>query len=188
MPNPKLLLLAPLLAAALAGCVDNASDLQASAVRPASASPAGASVAFVSLEGAPAEIAARFSQLAAAEAARRDVALAPPAAAHYLVRGYLSATPAEGGTAFTYVWDVFDKSRQRIQRTQDSLFVKTPAANPWSAADERVLASLAARSADDLAAVLAQTPEALAARAAPAAIAASAAPAATLPASLRAFH
>lgn len=185
------------MALTLSGCNDNSGYLQAEAVQtPARSglSPAGASVAFVTVEGAPAEITTRFSQISAAEANRRDVTLAAPASAHYLVRGYLSASTTEGGTALTCVWDVFDTSRRRVQRTEDSILVKSAVSDPWSVADERALTNLAARSADALANVLSSMPEALASRGAPAAIAASATPAvaatlpASLPASLRAYR
>ncbi len=185
--------------AALAGCNETAGVIEASAPaspRPAArpgVSPGGASVAFISLEGAPPAIAARFSERAGAEARRREVSIADAAGAQYLVRGYLSTWPVESGTAFGYVWDVFDQSRRRVQRSQDAIVVRGQAPDPWSLATEPALASLAAKSADDLAAVLSNTPEAVAANASPPAAAAIAAqartqPPAALPAGLRAYR
>jgi hypothetical protein len=166
------------LAAVAGGCVDNTSGLVATTSDPARAgrgpvSAAGVSLAFVAVEGAPQDITARFTQMTAAEAARRQVAVTDAPAALYLVRGYLAAQTVENGTSLTYVWDVFDRSRRRIQRSEDAILLAGAAANPWSVVDDRALASLAARSADDIAAVLAARPEALAARSAPAAVASS---------------
>ena len=96
------------------------------------------------------------------EAGRREMALVDAGAASYLVRGYLSAWPVEGGTSIGYVWDVFDKARNRIRRTEDAIVVKGSSDDPWSLVTDQALASLAARSADDLAAVLTHTPEAIA--------------------------
>ncbi len=189
---------AVLAVAGLAGCNETAGVLEPQAAQPRlvarpGVSPAGASVAFVTVEGAPSLVVARFSEKTNAEAARREVAVADASTALYLVRGYLSASAVEGGTAFSYVWDVFDRSRRRVRRTEDAIVVKGAAADPWALASEQALTSLAAKSADDLAAILSNTPEAeAAARGAPAATAiatsAPGAPSTPLPARARAFR
>ena len=61
------------------------------------ANMAGATVAIVSVDGAPADLSARFSQSLDEAAAARRIAVAAPAKARYLVRGYLTAAPIEGG-------------------------------------------------------------------------------------------
>ena len=178
-----------------AGCNDTAAVLepQAATTRIAAkpgVSPSGATIAFASLEGAPAPIVSQFSQYTLAEAQRRQVSIAQPNAADYLVRGYLSAASVPGGAAFSYVLDVFDKRQRRIQRTEDVILVPGAAADPWQLATPAALGSLAARSADDLAAVMSNTPEAAQANAA-GAIARAAAPApasAALPAEASAFR
>ena len=85
------------------------------------------------------------------------------------MRGYLSAYATEDGAAVEYVWDIFNKDKQRTQRVNDVLEVKGEGADPWRIVSEAALASVAARSADDLAAFLSNTPEAVAAVRAPAA-------------------
>ena len=188
------------LAIGLAGCNDLVREADASAPTTTSSrllarsgvSPSGASVAFVTIEGAPSAVVARFSQQTAAEAARREVSVTDVSRAHYLVRGYLSAYAVEGGAAIGYVWDVFDKSHRRVQRSEDMMVVRG-AGDPWSLASDQALASLAAKSADDLAAVLSNTPEAqIASRQAPAATAIAATaqgvPAPQAPAGLRAYR
>ena len=126
---------------------------------------AGASVAFVSVDGPPAAISANFSQIMAREAAAHDIVVADAKKARYLVRGYLSAYATTDGAAVEYVWDVFNKDKQRTQRVNDVLEVKGEGADPWRIVGEAALASVAAKSADDLAAFLSNTPEAMRRRA-----------------------
>ncbi len=97
------------------------------------------------------------------EAAARDITLAEANKANYLVRGYVTAYPTETGTEVSLVYDIFDAKKNRAQRLEDSFVVKSAAAaDPWSSVDPAAISNLAAKSADDLAAFLATTPEALA--------------------------
>ena len=64
----------------------------------------------------------------------------------------------------------FSPPTSAVQRLNDVVEVKGAGGDPWALAGEAVLASVAAKSADDLAAFLSNTPEA-----APAAAAADAA-------------
>jgi hypothetical protein len=141
----------------LGGCLDTAVDLgarQASAqqatrrfvARPG-VSPHGASLAFASIEGPPDAVGARFKQRFAQTAQARDVALVPAEAAQYRLRAYLTASPAQGATRLAYVLDVFDRQGRRVQRLTD----------------ERSLALFADRCAEEVAAFLSNTPEAIAA-------------------------
>ena len=167
-------LLAAALAATLAGCVESAGDLDASApaqtqsqaeapAQPMAtgASPRAASAAFTRIDGAPGPVLAAFIQKLAAETKGHDIHSVQPDAAKYIVHGYLSATKTSGGAVFGYVWDVFDSHQRRIQRVEDQITAPGAAADPWSLANDRVLGSLAAKSAADLAALLSRTPEAL---------------------------
>jgi hypothetical protein len=160
---------------AVSGCLETVaeftpkSEAHAQFVRRPDVSLANASVAFVSVEGPPAAVSASFSQSLAREAAAQDIVIADAKKAHYLVRGYLSAYATEDGAAIEYVWDIFNKDKQRTQRVNDVLQVKGDGSDPWRIVSEAALASVAARSADDLAAFLSNTPEAVAAVGAPAA-------------------
>jgi hypothetical protein len=162
--------LLPLAAAlVLAGCVDEMPDVQvgradvrAAIARGALKSPRPATVAFASLEGAPADLAARFTALVTKDAANREITVTEPNTARYLVRGYLSAAPGATGTDLVYVYDVFDGEHRRIERLNDVLTVPGTATDAWTLLDDKAMASLAGRSADDLAVALAGTPEALA--------------------------
>jgi hypothetical protein len=153
-------------ALALSGCVDAAGEIAASPegasqfVRRPDASIAGATLAIISVEGAPDELARRFDQSLDAAAAERQIALVPPTSAKYLVRGYLSASPARDGAAVDFVWDVFTPDRQRTQRLSDALIVRGSGEDPWAMVTPAALDSIAAKCADDLAAFLSNTPEA----------------------------
>ena len=115
--------------AALSGCNDVASDPpsadgQAQFVRRDDANMAAATVAIVSVDGAPADLSAHFNQTLDEAAAARRIAVASPAKARYLVRGYLTATPVEGGAEVDLVWDVFTPDKKRAQRLSDAIAVR----------------------------------------------------------------
>lgn len=126
-------------------------------------SPSGATVAVASFLGGPDGIRDRFTRAFDAAARSQDIVIAAPAAANYLVRGYLNALPEGDDTAVTYVLDIFDSKKHRTQRVEDQITIKAKAADPWSVVDDQVLAAVAATSAAALATVLTNTPEAIAA-------------------------
>ena len=153
-------------ALSVSGCVDAASDAAPSALAHRQIEPregvslAGATVAVVSIEGAPETVAATFSQDLQRAAKAREIVLVEPKQARYLVRGYLSATPSADGATLEYVWDVYGPGKQREQRLNDVIAVKGAGDDPWAIAGDGALESVAERSADDLAAFLSHMPEA----------------------------
>ena len=153
-------------ALALGGCAETAGEVATSPegaaqfVRRPDASMAGATLAIMSVEGAPEELAQRFDQSLDAAAAERQIALSPPTSAKYLVRGYLSASPIKDGAKIDFVWDVFTPDKRRAQRLSDAVAVPGSGADPWAMVTPAALDSIAARCADDLAAYLSNTPEA----------------------------
>jgi hypothetical protein len=155
-----------LAAGPLSGCVDPLAPRpavqleQPQYVRRPGVSIAGASVAFVSIDGPPAAIATSFADDLAREAAAQDIVVVDAKKARYFVRGYFSAYATADGAAIQFVWDVFNKDRQRAQRLSDVLEIKGEGADPWRAGGDAALARLAAHSAGDLAAFLSNTPEA----------------------------
>ena len=100
---------------------------------------AQASVAIVSVEGAPPAIAADFSRRLDGAARARQLAVVDAARARYLVRGYLSASATEDGAEIEYVWDVFTAQKQRVQRLNDVIAVKGAGDDPWTLAGEAVV-------------------------------------------------
>ncbi len=124
-------------------------------------SPKGAAMAFASIDGAPETITTRLKQDMASEAATRQITITDPTVARYLVRGYLDAYPTETGTSVHYVWDVFDATKQRMQRLDDAFDLpKSRTDDPWGGVNDEVLAGIASKSTDDLAVLLGKTPEA----------------------------
>ena len=157
--------------ATLSGCNDVAAnppnaDAQAQFVMRDDANMSGATVAIASVDGAPTDVSTRFRQSLDEAAAARRIAVAAPAKAHYLVRGYVTASPIEGGAEVDMVWDVFTADKQRTQRLSDAIAVKGSGDDAWAMIDDAALNSVAAKCADDLAAYLSNTPEAAPASAA----------------------
>ena len=119
-----------------------------------------ATVALVSVDGAPASAAADFDSALVEAAKSRDIVMVDASSARYLVRGYLSAMAVEGGAQVEYVWDVFGPDKHRAFRLNDVMAIKGAGDDPWTVVTPAALASVAAKSADDLAAFLSNSPEA----------------------------
>lgn len=157
----------PLLLAGCGGDMDPiaTATMQApthSVISPSGASPRPATLAVTQLD-APEPLKTKFLAEFNADAAKQEVALTDSAGARYLARGYISAYPDNGGARLTYVWDIYDNKAHRAQRLNDEIAIKGASPDPWSLVDAAALAALAQRSADDVAAYLSNTPEALAA-------------------------
>lgn len=153
----------------LSGCMDSnvaqAPDPSAppstNMARREGVSPSGATVAVASFSGAPQEVTERFAPMFIEAAKRGEINMAGPDTANYLVRGYLTARPEGDATAVAFVLDIFDSNKQRTQRVEDEVLLKGQAADPWSLVADSALTAVAAKSAEDLAAVMTNTPEAL---------------------------
>jgi hypothetical protein len=160
-----------LFAGSLGGCVETVAVSGAetpepraqSAANAASVNPHGVRVALASLSGVPEPLENRMKDAFATQAGERNIALVDPAKAAYLIRGYVTTYPAATGTTVAAVYDVFDANKKRAQRLEDDVVVKSEGIDPWSGFSAVAMDDLAARSADDLAAFLITTPEALAA-------------------------
>ena len=148
------------------GCVEATSDAAPSAVAHRQIEPregvslADATVAIVSVDGAPESVAASFSQDLQRAAKSHEIVLVEPKKAKYLVRGYLSAAPVADGATLEYVWDVYGPDKQREQRLNDVVTVKGSGDDAWAIVGDAALEDVAGRSADDLAAFLSNMPEA----------------------------
>jgi hypothetical protein len=146
----------------LAGCADTATPPETAlvpAVRREGANLAAVPVALVSLQGAPDGQSQEFQAALNRELTARGVASAAPKSARYMLRGYLAARPGQGGADFSYVFDVYDRTRVRAARLDASFAVKGEG-DAWSLMDSKTVDALASQSAEDIAAWLSQTPEA----------------------------
>ena len=162
-----LAVVAGLASAWLGGCVDQAAEVAptGAAMRPplekrADVSLAAATVALVSVDGAPDAFGAKFTSLLKDAARERDIVYTDAKKARYLVPGYLSAAAVQDGVEVEYVWDVFGPDKRRAFRLNDVLDLKGAGDDPWAMVTDAALNSVAAKSADDLAAFLSRTPEA----------------------------
>ena len=150
----------------LGGCVDPPAEIAPDANAPHSLvkregmSLGAATVALVSVEGAPPAVAESFSGALADAVKAREIAIVDAKAARYLVRGYLSATATEDGAEVEYVWDVYRPDKQREFRLNDVIEVKGTGDSAWAIVTPAALTSVAGKSADDLAAFLSNSPEA----------------------------
>lgn len=159
----------------LAGCNETTSSLREPIKAAASAptrnpnlTPRGASVALTltGIENVPAGIVSRFSEALAHAVDFRDVDVAEPKRAKYFVQMHLTAYPAgNGASALAYLCDIYDAKKNRIQRLGDDIALNGTAADSWSLVNDKAIEAIAARSADDLAGFLSNTPEAIAAAA-----------------------
>jgi len=158
------------LALSLAGCVEQGGQRQpVSAVpqttnmaRREGVSPHGASVYISWVDGVPADVSQRLTAAIQGQAGLRDVNLADVKEANYLVQGYLTAEPAEGGALYTVVYDVATAKKRLIQHIDERIFVPGAVAS-LDQIGEPAMVQIAAKSAEDIAAVMTNTPEAVAA-------------------------
>jgi hypothetical protein len=156
----------------LSGCVEDSAQAPV-ATMPASSdniaprpgiSPSGATVAVASISGGPGGFDDKFQALLTGYAKRAGVSIADAGQPNYLVRGYLSAdSEGDAATIVSYVLDIFDAGKHRTQRVEDEVVLRGTAPDPWSLVNDDVLATVAQKSAADLAAVMTNTPEAIAA-------------------------
>jgi hypothetical protein len=158
-------------ALALCGCVDTAVEIGSQRVAGATGqrmagrpgvSPHGASLGFATLDGPSQGVSDRFREHFDKAAQSREVALAKPEAANYRLRAYLTVSPAQNGPRLSYLLDIYDRQGRRVQRLTEEIAV-TPEATSWEALDDKSLAAFADRGAEDVAAFLSNTSEAIAA-------------------------
>jgi hypothetical protein len=162
---------------ALMGCVDTVAQREpepqvpkrTNMARREGVSPRGAAVGIY-IDSASPEVADRLWHLFEAEARDREINVTGDAKrTNYFANAVLAAAPAEGGTVYSFIWDLYSakNSHAHIQRIDDQIFVKGPPVS-IEAVDDAILTQIAAKSADDLAAVLSNMPEAIAAASSPA--------------------
>jgi hypothetical protein len=156
------------LAGLLAACEDTAAPpapdaalaaAPAPIVKRAGVSLADATVALVSLDGAPEAEAGDFRAALGRQFSAQGIVSAEAPKARYLLRVYLAANPDPGGASLDYVVDIFDQGRRRQARVSDSFEVKG-AGDAWSLMSAPALDSVASACADNVAAFLSNTADA----------------------------
>ena len=153
--------LIPVLAAlGVAGCNTVAPE------SPTASAARGASVSFDSIDGPPRPIFDRLVQDLNAEAQQRQLAVVSrDGDAAYRVRGYLIAQTSSHNSAVSWVWDIYDRDRQRVLRLNGEDVIDGKHRDAWQAVDETAVARIARDSMTQLSAFLASpeaTPQAVA--------------------------
>jgi hypothetical protein len=150
----------------LSGC-ESTSDFNPNAA-PRARAP-GVPVALVSIAGAPETVITRVSTAIARQAQRRDILIVGiDGQPRYQVRGYLSAHPsAEGGSEFSWVFDLFDAQKRRAQRVAGRLPIRGAGGDNWVAVTETDIERMAFNALDEIASFLADAPPAAPVAAAP---------------------
>ncbi len=155
-----------LAASSLCACVDTSLDMNTRQQPQVKAPPIP--VALVSVEGAPEPFTNRFQTALATEAKLREIVLVQGTEEpRFKLRGYLSAYEVQGGTAVTWVWDVYDTNARRAQRINGSQVVKRTDAEPWNVVDDTLLRFAASSSMNEVAAYLGSAPPAASIKTAP---------------------
>jgi ABC-type glycerol-3-phosphate transport system substrate-binding protein len=120
---------------------------------------ADATVAVVSLDGAPDAAAQDFRDALGRAFTARGIVVGPGNKARYRLRVYLAARPDDGGASLDYVVDVYDAARIRRARLSDAFAVKG-SGDAWSLMSSEAVGAVAAACADNVAGFLSNAPEA----------------------------
>jgi hypothetical protein len=140
-------------AAALGGCV---SDGGPAAV---AQGPAGATIAFESIDGPPRPVFDKMVDSLKRAAARKQLAVVTrEGAAAYRVRGYMAANVIKGRTHIDWVWDVYDVGRQRSLRITGDEATNRGLREAWAGADDATVGRIADTSIERLAAFVGGAP------------------------------
>ncbi|HWJ74551.1 MAG TPA: hypothetical protein VNX29_15430 [Kaistia sp.] len=144
---PVWALVAMTAATALSACgggdgITGAAQSMATAITPTAVAPPAvplsqAKIAFAPVTGAPATVLTNISAQLGKEAFTQQVTLVPSndPAATYIIKGYLSAVGDASGTILVFVWDVFDRSGQRVHRISGQSMAPGATRDPWSGVD-----------------------------------------------------
>jgi hypothetical protein len=116
---------------------------------------AGPTVTFESIDGPPPQIFDRMVGVLNSEAQLRNLSIVSrEAAASYRVRSYLAAEVNHGRTVIAWVWDVYDRDRQRALRLNGEEPAGRAGRDPWEAADDLVLRKIAQAGLSGLSAMI----------------------------------
>lgn len=142
-----------LLALSVAGCT---TDGLTTGSLPANAPT---TVAFESVDGPPPQVFRTFVHKLDEAARARQIAVAGHGQpAHYRVRLYLAVEVTKGRTAVAWVWDVYDRDRNRTLRIGGRESAGRQGRDAWKAADDAMLGRIAKTGMDQLNAFLAPAP------------------------------
>jgi hypothetical protein len=147
----KVCLIFPVLCALnVAGC--NTTSQHASTMM----TPHGATVAFDSIDGPPRATFDKLVQDLNAEAqARRLAVVSRESMSAYRVRGYLGAVSSKKQNTVSWVWDVYDRDKQRVLRINGEEKLTGKHKDAWQGLDDAATRRIAQASIEQLATFLA---------------------------------
>jgi hypothetical protein len=145
-------LLLAVAADALGGCAGGGATSGAIAM--------ASNVAFDSIDGPPPQVFDRMVGVLDRESKLRNLAIVSrEGQAAYRVRGYMAAQVVHGRTMIAWVWDVYDRDKQRALRLSGEEPAGTAGRDPWSAADDLVLRKIAQAGLSGLSSMANETPQ-----------------------------
>jgi len=115
----------------------------------------GPTVTFESIDGPPPQVFDRMVGVLDSESKLRNLSIVSrDGSAAYRVRSYLAAEVNRGRTVIAWVWDVYDRDRQRALRLSGEEPAGKAGRDAWSAADDLVLRKIAQAGLSGLAAMI----------------------------------
>ncbi len=145
------------LAVSLAGCSSGSLGGFFSGASDSASSSKMPPIAFSPIIGPPAAIGKKLNEQLVAAAQQKKIAVvtATSKTAIYTVQGFLAQSNEPKSEKFSYIWDVRDKSGNRVHRILGEEAVPAKkGAKPWSSINQAALQKIAAKTAADLAAWL----------------------------------
>lgn len=112
--------------------------------------PSSVPIAFAPVFGPPADVSQALSSALVSAAEQQKLAVVKDKAEKrdYTVRGFLVATPDEKGAKLSYIWDVRDKTGQRVHRIKgEELVSGEKGKEPWASIDKTAIDRIAAKAA-----------------------------------------
>lgn len=120
---------------------------------------AGQTIAFESIDGPPRPIFERLVNALAAEAEERDLpVVSHTGPATWRVRAYLATHIEKKRATLSWVWEVFDGTRNRAFRLSGEEALGNPGTDAWARCDDDLLRRVAAAGFDQLSARIGSPP------------------------------
>ncbi len=117
-------------------------------MRPAKA----VSLTLAPIVGPPSAIAKKLNSKIVSELARRNINVVKKKKAPYKMRGYVVSSAEGNGAKLAYIWDLNNKAGRRQTRiTGEKNIYNDKGANPWKGVNDKVIASIAKDTANQLA-------------------------------------
>ncbi len=142
-------------AGTLGGCAGSGATSGAYAM----ATPDAQTIAFESIDGPPPNVFDRMVGVLDSESKLRNLAVVSrEGQAAYRVRSYLAAQVVKGRTVVAWVWDVYDRDRQRTLRLSGEEPTGKSGRDAWANVDDLVLRKIAQAGFSGLTGMVNETP------------------------------